>query len=408
MKKLLLPGRPPSLFSRLTPALILAALLCASCENLENPQPLRNFTFISDEPEGGAALSGARAGLFSAEGGSGAPAYTLVSGEGSGNNGFFEVAVNALIIKAESLNEGDYEFRARVRDGKGQTLEEQFTLTVSPPEGPVRVTGVSLDQSQLTMALEGTAELQATVSPATAANKGLTWTSANPDIVTVEAGALSALATGAARITVRTDDGNKTARCAVTVWNFLDNLTAMNSWLGGLPDNRSSAPYYVALSGISVTERSGPGGLKDIFGALVGINKYTALNLDACSGATVGWNEAPGGHENWPGKDKVVHVVLPSSTTHIGYWSFANCVSLKSVVMPASVSAIGQYAFQGCTSLESVTCLAENPPQKGNANLGWFTGVAANFTIYVPRASVAAYKAAEGWSYYAAYIRAIE
>jgi hypothetical protein len=274
-------------------------------------------------------------------------------------------------------------------------------------EKPIPVSGVSLDQTELTMALGGTAVLQATVSPDNAANKGLSWLSSRTDVVTVEDGVLSAQGTGAARITVRTDEGNKVARCMVTVWNFLQSIGAMDSWLAGLPVNSYATAYYIALSDVELSEKSGGGGLKALFVALAGKGKYVTLDLDACTGATVGWSETPGGHENWSGKDTLVQVVLPASATHIGYWAFANCVSLESVVMPASIKAIGQYAFQGCTSLKSVTVLAGTPPKKGNSNIGWFTG-ADSLTIYVPPASVNTYKAAEGWSAYAARIRAIE
>jgi hypothetical protein len=134
MKKLF-PGEAG--LSPWLPLLILGALLCASCENLQNPESLRDFTFTSEEPAAGtgAVLSGARAGFFSAQGGSGVPVYTLVSGEGSGDNESFEVAGSDLIILTD-LDERDYEFRARAEDGQGKFLEEQFTLTVLPPEGP--------------------------------------------------------------------------------------------------------------------------------------------------------------------------------------------------------------------------------------------------------------------------------
>ncbi|MDR1909795.1 MAG: leucine-rich repeat protein [Spirochaetaceae bacterium] len=405
--------------------LLVAALLCASCEEALQTylNELRDFTFTAEDLTAEAAVKDAPAGSFSAGGGAEPLIYKLVSGEGDADNGFFAVAGTSLFIAAEALEPGLYRFRARVEDGEGAALEGAFTLTVygegdgpGDPDGPdgpdvppgdsVPVSRVRLDRTQLNMPLGGTAELRAEISPDNATNRGLSWSSSNEAVVTVEDGTLTAQGPGTARITVRTGDGNRAAYCTVRVWDHFRSLAAMSAWLGGLPANSPAAPYYVMLSDIALSERSGGGGLKPLFPALAG--RYVALNLDACSGATIGWDDLQqeGGATSTAGKDKVVQVILPASTTHIGYYSFENCTALRSVVIPASVRAIGMYAFRGCTALESVTVLAETPPQKGNAYMGWFP--ATGVTIYVPAASVADYKAAEGWDYYAANIRALE
>ena len=60
--------------------------------------------------------------------------------------------------------------------------------------------------------------------------------------------------------------------------------------------------------------------------------------------------------------------------------------------------------FQNNTSCASLTIHAETPPTIGN---GTITGLKADCIIYVPAASVDAYKAAQYWSARAAYIQAI-
>ncbi|MCL2434713.1 MAG: SUMF1/EgtB/PvdO family nonheme iron enzyme [Lentimicrobiaceae bacterium] len=82
------------------------------------------------------------------------------------------------------------------------------------------VTGVTIDYNELELFVGETATLYATVSPSDAANKIVSWTSDNPDVVSVIAparGAIIARAIGEATITVTTNDGNFTARCKVTV-----------------------------------------------------------------------------------------------------------------------------------------------------------------------------------------------
>jgi hypothetical protein len=87
----------------------------------------------------------------------------------------------------------------------------------------VPVTGVALDQLAATLAAGGPAlVLTAAISPAYASNQNVTWSSSNPASATVSgsgaSAAISPVAPGTAVITVATQDGGKTASCAVTVF----------------------------------------------------------------------------------------------------------------------------------------------------------------------------------------------
>lgn len=81
----------------------------------------------------------------------------------------------------------------------------------------IAVTGVALNKTTLSMKDGETATLTATVAPADAVNKNITWTSDNTEVAIVENGTVKALKTGTAKITVSTEDGSKTAVCTVTV-----------------------------------------------------------------------------------------------------------------------------------------------------------------------------------------------
>lgn len=83
----------------------------------------------------------------------------------------------------------------------------------------VAVTGVTLDRDTANIALgsEGIT-LVATVAPATATNKAVTWSSSDDAVATVSAsGLVSPVAPGTSTITVTTVDGSMTASCTVTV-----------------------------------------------------------------------------------------------------------------------------------------------------------------------------------------------
>jgi len=71
--------------------------------------------------------------------------------------------------------------------------------------------------------------------------------------------------------------------------------------------------------------------------------------------------------------------------------------NLTHLTLPASLTSIGENAYNG-SSLTTVTCYALTPPEMSSLA---FTGSTFSYLqIKVPSASVAAYKAASGWSSY--------
>src|SRR5665648_140106 len=100
------------------------------------------------------------------------------------------------------------------------TVDGGFTATCELTVVPVvvAVTGVTLDQASMTLtAGEATRTLVATVAPATATNKSVTWSSSAPEVATVVDGVVTPIIEGAATITVTTVDGGFTATCELTV-----------------------------------------------------------------------------------------------------------------------------------------------------------------------------------------------
>lgn len=102
------------------------------------------------------------------------------------------------------------------------TLED-YNTTIVPAsftveKAKIPVSSVTLDQNTLTLKEGESAKLTATVIPADADNTAVTWSSDNSSIAAVAAdGTVTAVKSGTANISVTTEDGGKTASCAVTV-----------------------------------------------------------------------------------------------------------------------------------------------------------------------------------------------
>ena len=88
----------------------------------------------------------------------------------------------------------------------------------------VAVTGVSLNTASGELTVGGQTTLTATVLPADASNKTVTWESSAPTVASVVNGVVTALAPGSAKITVKTQDGNFTAEYSLAVKAATINL----------------------------------------------------------------------------------------------------------------------------------------------------------------------------------------
>ncbi len=89
--------------------------------------------------------------------------------------------------------------------------------TPSEPQS-VRVNGVKLDKTSLSLMVGDTQQLTATVSPSNADNKNVAWTTSNSSVAQISSsGKITAKGKGSATITVTTNDGGYKATCTVTV-----------------------------------------------------------------------------------------------------------------------------------------------------------------------------------------------
>ena len=92
---------------------------------------------------------------------------------------------------------------------------QSFAISYVAPN--VAVTGVTLNKASTTVYIGDTETLTATVAPAGATNKNVSWLSSDTSVATVTNGVVTGVDEGSADITVTTEDGSYTATCTVTV-----------------------------------------------------------------------------------------------------------------------------------------------------------------------------------------------
>jgi hypothetical protein len=230
------------------------------------------------------------------------------------------------------------------------------TVTVS--SSSVAVTGVSLDKTSTTLTVNGTETLTAVITPSTATNQNVTWSSSALSVATVTSGGtVFGVAAGSAIITVKTVDGSKTETCVVTVTasgggdnQTFTTIAAFKAWLDAQPTNTKTTAYTVKLSvGDLGGDFSNP---ESVGGALyTNNNKYVNLDLSGSTFTSIGYAA-------FSSCSSLVGVTIPNSVTFIG-GAFSR-TSLASVTIPDSVTKIEGGAFFGCDSLTTINVSSVN------------------------------------------------
>lgn len=147
------------------------------------------------------------------------------------------------------------------------------------------VESVMLDSSNISLYVNWTKTLTATVSPSTASNKSVIWSSDNTAVATVSSsGVVTGKSNGTATITCKTVDGGYTASCKVTVSTQVSGILL--------------EPQVIALSPVNV--RTGPSTSYEVITKLqTGDTLPYAGNKQADSDGTVWYKVTVNGNAGW-------------------------------------------------------------------------------------------------------------
>lgn len=224
-------------------------------------------------------------------------------------------------------------------------------LAEEMPEGdtPVyTVTGVSLNKTEHSVNMAGQyLQLTATVEPANADNKAVTWTSDNTKVATVDNnGKVTIIGFGVANITVKTADGGKTATCKITS-NFIK--------LGDVDKDEkiTAADARLALRKAVGLENYADGSDEFLCCDVDNDKKVTAADARLILRAAVGLEKLPEGGGHYHIYNTAAKTVAPTCTAE-GYTSNV-CMICKQTIKSNSKKALG-HSWKAATCTAPKTC----------------------------------------------------
>ena len=344
-----------------------------------------------------------------------------------------------------AVAKGTADITVTTADGN-KTAVCKVTVNIADQPTTVAVTGVTLNKTEATLTAKGqTVQLTATVAPANATNKNVTYTTSNEKVATVTPeGLVTAVAKGTADITVTTADGNKTAVCKVTV-SIDDSKTdeptevlnqvkdaikaaenkkqsdytkeTWDAYQKALTDARAAAEkagatkeeLEMALKALKAAETKlekvsgtqtqqpetpateAPAAKVPAVGATKTVGKaiYKVTKSDAKNG-TVTLVKLTNKNEKKftvPASVKVDGVSF--KVTEISKNAFKNNKKLKQVTVGKNVTKIGANAFNGDSKLKKITIKSTKLKKVGKKA---FKGIHAKCRIKVPKKKLTAYK----------------
>ena len=153
-------------------------------------------------------------------------------------------SVGYALIKGLEVGSSDIEITVKDYDGNVKT--DSVKVNVINSNQPVLVSSIALSPTSVTLNPNGTYKFNVTVSPSNATNKGVTWSSNDTTVVSVDQnGNIKALKDGMAKIRVTAQDGSgKYAEASVTV----ESSKPTNILVTGVSLNASTVKMYVGQS----------------------------------------------------------------------------------------------------------------------------------------------------------------
>lgn len=285
----------------------------------------------------------------------------------------------------------------------------------------IEVSDITLSNTELNLTEGETATLTATIQPADATDKTVTWTSSDAAVATVSAsGVVTAVKSGTATITATSANG-KTATCSVTVdANIISvesiaiSKTELSLTEGDTatltatvtPDNATDKTVTWSSSDSDIATVDQEGNVTALYEGKATITasssngkaavcEVTVLPVTSFDDGTLRYNVIASNTVEVAGPVDIhlTSVIIPSEATYhsapaqkpgigtpsfiarakervyvvtaIGDAAFKNCTEIESVEISETITSIGESAFSGCTGLTEIV-IPENVENIGS------------------------------------------
>ena len=273
----------------------------------------------------------------------------------------------------------------------------KITVVVPPSSVSIYPTSKTLKPSE-------TVTLRATVSPSSAYDKSVSWTSSNDAVAEVdEEGVVTAISPGTATITATTING-KTATCKVTVsdpdpFTYTYDDTNMTATVTGLANpsatlNDPVIPDTKVYNGntytVTAIKDSAFANSKKLTGSLTIGNSVITIGKTAFSGCTALTGTLTIGNSVSIISESAFHgckgftgsLTIPNSVTYIGDEAFYNCPGFTgTLTIGNAVESIGYWAFLHCTGFSGSLTIPNSVTTLGYSAFQDCTGFTGSLTI---------------------------
>jgi endoglucanase len=211
---------------------------------------------------------------------------------------------------------------------------------------PIPVNNIAFSPDTATVQIDETLQLKPTISPSTATNQTVTWTSSDATIATISStGLITGKKVGKATITVTTQDGNKTAKFTVNIvpvptlesCGFLENNGFEAGLVKWINTNNAAIAGEPAKTGKKAAVVSAEGGVNypgrfkvkagnqinlKFWAKLEGSPLYPQVGIDFfdASGKEVLKETVPISGTDYKEYNKIK--IIPDNAVEIGLWSY--------------------------------------------------------------------------------------
>ncbi len=263
-----------------------------------------------------------------------------------------------------------YRLRMWVAEGYTHTQEAKtYEVTVNVYGKDVTVegaNGINLSKKSLTMQKGETKQISAEVTPSSAKNKNLIWTSLNQSVIKVDSsGNITAVGVGTAIVRVQTSDKRKTAECTVTVVDADAESVSLNTesvtLVRGSTNQLTATVLPVDASDKSVTWSSASNGVATV--SSTGLVTAVGIGVTTITVETVN------------GKTATVEVTVVAPTPDTITISGPNTVDIGSTTQLSVANASGETSGE-VSSLDLVWSSSDTSKATVSSN-GLVTGIGA-------------------------------